>query len=388
MSARNRRKVLLVTVGRGDDWKHLRSHLEGSGWTVLPQEMEQVIKEGGPRFDSPRLEGVELAILVVGSYQGTESNLRATRSLLHYAGLLQGQLGYRRVLAMVEARVDAFLEGTGVPELSFTAGNIQDRYRQVAATLQDLESNPPQGRVRSGFERWMSRMGLQHTEIASEVWLWAGGLVIAALCLTVLYLIFADPLRPEGEVDASATVVTGAITEDVPAGEVGSASSTLATTTATDGTAGPEPPADRGPVPPINEGNLPGAIGGRVDTLPSRCTVLTISGEVTPEQLSCEGNGGLLATGFAGPWHDEISAVTLSQGSVGEAILSPQAGGSTASRVQLDPGRRTELEPFGSLAGTDQLVLEFSANNESVVLHQSPDRGGQELLLTFSLDMQ
>ena len=385
-------RVLLVTVGGGDDWKVLRSHLMGSGWVATPMEMEDVAEKGGPGIETPRLDGIELAIFVVGDYESDESNVLATRSLLHFAGFLQGKLGYRRVLVLVEDRVDAFLRGTGVPEVSYTAGNIQDRFPQIAATLRDLESNPPQGRIRSGFERWMDRMGLQHAEVASEVWLWAGGLVIGALCLTVAYLIFADPLRPESNAAPPTTVVDdGGVVDDDTGDGTGSADTGgQAGAVENDGVAGSlgdDDDEEPSVIPPINEGSLPGGPIGRVDSLPSRCTVSTTDGEVTPSLITCDDNGGLVATGFLGPWGQEISAVTLSPGVVGEVHLESLADDASQTRVQLNPGQRVELEPYGSLSGTEQLVLEFSANNETVTLHQSASRGGAELVLTFSLDM-
>lgn len=383
-------RVLLVTVGGGDDWKILHSHLMGSGWMATPMEMEDITEKGGPGIETPRLDGIELAIFVVGDYESDESNVLATRSLLHFAGFLQGQLGYRRVLVLVEDRVDAFLRGTGVPEVPYTAGNIQDRFPQIAATLRDLESNPPQGRIRSGFERWMERMGLQHAEVASEVWLWAGGLVIGALCLTVAYLIFADPLRPESNAPQATVVENGGAVGTTAGGTVTGDPGGQAGAVDNDGVAGSvdddeddEPPV----IPPINEGSLPGGATGRVDSLPARCTVSTAGGEVTPSLITCDESGGLVATGFLGPWDQEISAVTLSPGVVGEVHLESLPDDTAQTRVQLNPGQRVELEPYGSLAGTEQLVLEFSANNETVVLHQSASRGGAELVLTFSLDM-
>ncbi len=379
-STRNRRKVLLLTAGQGEDWKLLQRHLERSNWAVVAQAMEDVVEAGGPRYATPRLDGTEIAILVVGHHHGgTESNLRATRELLFHAGWLEGHLGYRRVLAMVEDRVGVFLENTGIQELSFTSGDIQDRFRQIDATLDDLGANPPHGREQSGFERWMRRFGLEPTEIPSEVWLWVG---VAALFVTIMSIIFADLIRSDdGSDDAGVTVVT----EQPTAGDVGVVPTTIGAGTAVDGRAGPDPAANQGPIPPINDGLLPGAVGGRVEALPSSCTVSTGGGELTPDQLVC-GGGGLVATGYLGPWRDEISAVTLGQGVVGEARMTSLAGDAAGGTVELLPGRRVELEPFGSLDGVDELVLEFSANNESVVLHRPPGRGGDELVLTFSLD--
>ncbi|MGI9615273.1 MAG: hypothetical protein ACR2QO_20345 [Acidimicrobiales bacterium] len=380
-------RVLLVTVGGGDDWKILRSHLMGSGWMATPMEMDDITEKGGPGIETPRLDGIELAIFVVGDYESDESNVLATRSLLHFAGFLQGRLGYRRVLVLVEDRVDAFLRGTGVPEVPYTAGNIQDRFPQIAATLRDLETNPPQGRIRSGFERWMERMGLQHAEVASEVWLWAGGLVIGALVLTVAYLIFADPLRPESTAAPQATVVESGGDVGTTAGTVSGDAGGQAGAVDNDGVAGPVDAEASPVIPPINEGSLPGGATGRVESLPARCTVSTTDGEVTPSLITCDDNGGLVATGFLGPWDQEISAVTLSPGVVGEVHLASLPDDTAQTRVQLTPGQRVELEPYGSLSGTEQLVLEFSANNETVILHQSASRGGAELVLTFSLDM-
>ena len=371
----------MVKAGGGDDWNALRNRLEASGWVVTPVEMEVVLERGDPTAEMPRLDGVALAILVVGSSE-TESNLQATRGLLFLTGLLQGKLGRRKVLVLVEDGVDAFLRGTGVPELSYKAGNIQSRFPQIVATLRDLDAGAPKGWLRAGLEQWLKRYGLQDTA-TSPAWLVAAGVLLLIVFLRLVYLFVADPV-PSASDDAGgtrngsvATVEDGTVSGADPGGTLVGSS---------DGVAGPvttDPPI----VPPVSGGELPGGDSGRVETLPTSCILSTQPDEVTPGRIACDGNGTLTASGFLGPWHQEISAVTLEQGVVGEAHMQRAPDDTSETRVQLNPGQRVELEPYGSAGGTERLELEFSANNQTVIVHQAPGRGGSELVLTFTLDL-
>ena len=90
-------RVLLGATGEGEDWSALRDHLVGLGWQV---DLFDSTPHAGPETGLPHLRGVDLAILMA-----TPSDRRsgATASYLVYlAGILQGTLGDRRVLALVE----------------------------------------------------------------------------------------------------------------------------------------------------------------------------------------------------------------------------------------------------------------------------------------------
>lgn len=357
---RPRGRILLGITGEGDDWSELRTHLADVGWQVDPFDVTVWPERAGPESALPRLAGVDIAIVVVGRPDGHHQRM-TMQCLAHLTGLLQGHLGYRRVLVLVEEEVDAFLNGTGVAELSYERGNIRSRFPQIAAQLGDVVA-PAASRARPGAAPWRERLGFSETQVAPEVWMVLGVLaVLAAVAGVIGYQIVAGPVT-----DEEVSEQIGAEVEDV------------AGPTSLEGSPAPNEPG-------VAAADL-GAEGGRIEGLPATCVIDTPAGDVLDLELSCVGVGGLRSEGFLGPWHSEISAISVDPGVVGEVFIEPRDGQS-ATRVQLEPLERQSLESYDSLFGVEQIVLEFSANNQQVTLYRRSDRGGEELILTFSLDL-
>jgi len=359
-------RVLLGITGEGEDWSELRDHLGDVGWKVEPFDATVWPDQAGPESALPRLAGVDLAVLVVGRPEGHNERM-TLQSLAHLTGLLQGHLGYRRVLVLVENEVDALLRGTGVSELSYERGDIRSRFAEIDAHLSESTS-PPARLARSGATPLLGRFGRAESQVAPEVWMVLGVLAVAAALVGVIgYQIVAGPVT--GESASEQISATAANADDAVAGPTVS---------------------DTSPVPvepdPATDPDF-GAEGGRVDGLPATCVVDTPPGDVLELELSCEGVGGLRSEGFLGPWHSEISAISVDAGVVGDVLIESPSASESVTLVPLEPLERQSLESYDSLIGVEQIVLEFSANNQQVTLYQRSDRGGRELILTFSLDL-
>jgi hypothetical protein len=123
-----------------------------------------------------------------------------------------------------------------------------------------------------------------------------------------------------------------------------------------------------------------------VEGLPATCVIDTRPGVLLPTEIPCEGIGGLTIEGYPGPWHNQISKVSMDTGVVGELLLARTGVAPTSSTVALEPGPERDVESSGSLSGVLEIRLQFSANGQRLRLHQGPAGGGNELTVTFSLD--
>lgn len=337
-------RVLLGATGQGDDWSELRDHLVDLGWRVDPFDPIPPIDSGGPEVTLPRLDGVDHVVLIVSG--ASPSVVQASR-LLHAVGVLQGQLGFGRVLALVDEEIEPFLAGIGVTELRYEHGNVRARFSQVAALLG--EASAPE--VPPAVVRWFAQLGLVDRDVAPEWWLAAGVLAVVATVLIVSVVQIAGSVGAGGSGDEVAvvpltSVLSGASALDTDSGEHGS-----------------------------------------VTALPAQCTIDTRPGVLLPREIPCEGAGGLLVEGYLGPWHSEISLVSMDEGVVGDILLTGSGPARSAARVPLLSEAEQPIAANGPVPGVDEISLLFSANGQRVRLHQLAERGGNELTVTFSLDL-
>ena len=384
---RNRGRVLLGHTGESDDWQELQAYLVKAGRNVVLFDATMRADRTGLQGELPgRLDEFELAIVMVSKPVGRLDGV-SVRSLVHLTGLLQGAIGYDRVLVLTDREVEPFVHGLGVAEFAYETGDIRARFPQVSSLLGSSEEvgevkGAPFGtttaRAPSPLAPWLDRFGLEGAPVAPEIWMVLGVIaVLAALAGVIGYQVFSDPVLDTAGVE---------IEELPPADDVDTDEATVDDEVAAPSTSvSPglgSAPAD-GSGPPVGLG----VDDGRFDGLPATCVLSTASGEIIGREIDCEGTGGLRVEGFLGPWHSEISEISMDSGVVGEVEIEPRPGATSATRVQLQPVARQSLEPYDSLFGVQRMRFEFSANNQRVVLHQQAGRGGAELTLTFSLDL-
>ena len=380
--------MLLATTGEGEDWVELRAHLHDVGWHTQPYDASTRPDNPGADMALPLLDDIDLAMLVVTRAEGAASG-RAVQNLIHLNGLLQGKLGPKRVLVLVEDRVDSFLHGTGSSELTFERGNIRSRFTQIDALLGEGTAATP-GRVGSALTPWLERFGIAENELAPEVWMVAGVMaVLAALAGVIGFQVFSDPVIDD-EVQVVDVSDDGGSADDLVTGDATTVEGGASDATAVDGSDGAPEDGATTTIPPGGPTltvDLGGAERGRADGLPATCVISTRSGELIPETIDCEGLGGLEASGSLGPWHNVISSVSGDPGVAGEIYIEPRPGVAEPTVVALAPPGPQDLEVHDSRYGVDRLELQFSANGQQVILEQPETLGGDRLVLTFSLDL-
>lgn len=329
---------MLGATGDGEDWSDLRNYLVGLGWQVDLFDATPYGGREGPESVVPRAIGVDMAILVVARSE-QRVDLLAGRRLVHLAGVLQGQLGYGRLLVLQESDVEPFLHGTGIIELRYDRGDIGARFSEVGTRLGDLAmpgEAPP--------TPWLERFGIYQGQVGSEWWLVFGCLaVLAAVVFVFGYQFFGGASEDDGSDAASGTPL---VTEAVAGPEVGSG----------------------------DDSDLGGVAG-----LPAVCAIDTSLGAELAPAIDCDGGGRLRVDGFLGPWHQRISSVSLDLGVVGEAYPA----GSSARAVPLQSGQERPVAGVDTEIGVERLVLEFSANGQQARLHQGV---GDDVTFTFTLD--
>ena len=112
--------------------------------------------------------------------------------------------------------------------------------------------------------------------------------------------------------------------------------------------------------------------------LPAVCTVDVRKSLLLQEAYVCNNGGVLLANGFGGPWHNEISEVALSTGATGTLFYE------AAGDLPLQAGNIV-LNQADAQFGVNTITVIFSAEGQHLHLYQRPERGGNSVTMTFSL---
>jgi hypothetical protein len=346
----------LGSAGDGDDWLTFHTHLEDLGWQV-------VIFDAVPRLDGdsietalPSVDGIDLAVVVVAR-SDRRVDLLTSRRLNHLVGVLQGQLGFGRVLVLTENEIESFLHGSGVTEVRYDRGNIRARFPQVGALLEDLldGSEPPDRSppFEEGRSIW-HRVGFVEDGVPPEMLVSGGVLLFLVVVLIVTAWQFAGGAASSSGGDDGPSA--GTETDDAVI--LGDA---------------PDP---AGPEATIGSNGESGA-------LPASCTIDTSDGMVLGDVVPCEGIGGLRVEGNSGPWHQQLGSVVADPGVVGHVELEgdspPVTKPVTAAEevVVLD----------GVQIGVRAVHLQFSADGQQVRFRSATGRGDQQAVLTFSLEL-
>lgn len=131
---------------------------------------------------------------------------------------------------------------------------------------------------------------------------------------------------------------------------------------------------------------IPPAPSGSGTGLPSTCYIDLRKGEILPQDIVCDGAGQVVVAGWAGPWHNDIWALAVSQGVTGTLIHEVRPDGTTVGPTEreLAPGV-IYLNEDDADYGTQMLRLVFGGDQQHVHLYQHPDEGGEEAILIFVL---
>ena len=131
------RPRIFIGHGRSEQWRDLKDHLhEQHDYEVEAYEIGaragHVIRD----ILEQMLRRSDFALLVLtGEDETQDGKLRARQNVIHELGLFQGQLGFARALALVEAGAEDFSNLQGVHQIRYGKGNIRETFGEILATL-------------------------------------------------------------------------------------------------------------------------------------------------------------------------------------------------------------------------------------------------------------
>jgi len=134
-----RRPSVKVFIGHGHNaqWRDLKDHLhEKHGLDVEAYELGA--RAGLTIRDvlDDMLTTSSFAVLVLtGEDLDAAGRLHARENVIHELGLFQGRLGWRKAIALLEEGVTEFSNIHGLNQIRFHAGNIQETFGEVLATI-------------------------------------------------------------------------------------------------------------------------------------------------------------------------------------------------------------------------------------------------------------
>ncbi|MFV0260016.1 MAG: hypothetical protein ACK5PP_16385 [Acidimicrobiales bacterium] len=133
----SRGHLVLGSAGDGNDWSALYRYLRDEGWRV--DLFDAVPQAGGDGVEEamPPLDGVYAALVVLARSR-RRGEIPASGRLHHTVGVLQGQLGFGRVMVLSERDMDAYPSATGVTEVRFDRDDIAAVLGQVDELLAEM----------------------------------------------------------------------------------------------------------------------------------------------------------------------------------------------------------------------------------------------------------
>ncbi len=148
------------------------------------------------------------------------------------------------------------------------------------------------------------------------------------------------------------------------------------------GQSGTESGGDQSSTSPTLTRTDPGATASRSSSgelrLPAICTVDVRKSIELREAYVCDNGGVLVADGYFGPWHNEISEIALSTGATGTVLYE------LGWEQPLQSGNIV-LDQDDAQYGVTSITVVFSAEGQHLHLYQRPERGGNAATMTFSL---
>lgn len=365
-------RILIGRSGNGRSLDPLINALREQGYHVTEQESSAVGAHSTGRSAQDLLNHVDMAFLVVRERDGLDTGgaVRPFQQLLREAGVMQGKMGMNRVVLLVENTVDGLSADSGVGYIRFPPERpglvLNDVLNKIGAAFpseeRDLHERIP--------------IPTQARSSALRVpWLLVGVVLLAAAIPLIVAL--SNLAGRAGGGDNDELVVMSNVGEAL-SGAVAPASIQT-----------PVLPEDTAAGPAVSAGAIPSdsgiIIGGGDQVLPATCVLNMRKGSLLDEAIVCQGAGQLQITDGRGPWHNELAAVVLGEGVVGE-LLYESGGPVAADELQLELG--TGLIPLDLEAagfGVQEIVLRFSGDNQHVHLVQQ-DTNGASATLSFTLD--
>ncbi len=384
-----------ILIGRTSGkapYQRLAAQLRDAGCVVAEHTSSPIGAHSSSQDTSSLLDSVDMAFLVVREADNTSVGGMASpfQRVVRDVGVIQGRLGMDRVVLLVEGDVDGLSADLGISSIRLPAGDpeaagpeILHRIRQVVPEPERTAVAPPV--VEPGIHQRLSK--IERSKADNEVIPFILFGVIALAALVGALLIATSLVRGDGDGGDEDIAVGGegrARLIDVAASlrtADGSGGSGASGSSVAGESAGSIVSAEEDSVTALPEPSGPSAaFGGSDQRFPATCQIDLAKASLLESASDCAGAGVLVVDGSVGPWHNEVVAIALSEGVVGQVVYER-----SGEIEELDSGL-VLLDPSEAAFGLASMTVSFSAPGQHVHLLDSLEEGGREATLTLRLE--
>ncbi|MEM9565951.1 MAG: hypothetical protein AAGA93_25235, partial [Actinomycetota bacterium] len=375
-------------TGGDPSYRRLAEALRAEGYRVSEQPTSPIGAHSSSADASGVLDGVDMAFLAVRDADDVSAigPVRPFQRVARDVGIMQGQLGMDRVVLLVEDSVAGLSSDLGVGILRLPPGGADGAIDEIKRRI---EQAVPTGAAGAGAVAVAARepdRGI-HQKLSAVERSRADSMFMPILLFGVIALmavigaiVIAASLLSGGGDDDGARVQLIDVTESLRAGQSGSGVGSIGEA-GDDGGDGDEAagsgqgssaqaPAPAGPS---------AGFGGDNQLLPATCELDLLAASLD-EATDCDGAGVLVLDGPAGPWHNQLRAIALSDGVSGEVVYER-----TGAVQALEDGFEV-LDADEAEFGVSSITVSFSAVGQHIHLLDAAERPDREATLTLRLD--
>ena len=123
--------------GRSKLWARVKMYLEDElDLATVSYESESRVGESIVPILEKMLDQATFAVLVLTAEDDTQDgSRRARQNVIHEAGLLQGRLGFKRAVLLVQQGVEEFTNVAGLQHVPFSGDNIEQAFYELSRVL-------------------------------------------------------------------------------------------------------------------------------------------------------------------------------------------------------------------------------------------------------------
>ena len=352
--------ILIGRTGGGSTFQPLIERLRSAGYQVTERSSSPI----GAHGSSDDAEGVDFVFLVVrdGDDVSAVGPVRPFQRVARDAGVLQGKVGMDRVILLVEDSVAGLTSDLGVGVMRYPKGHPEAAFENIRQRIERVSPAPA-----TGIHRKLTMVERSRADNVFAPFLLFGFIALLALIGALVVAsswVGGEDGRAE-LIDVTDALRPGAVTSAELAG--GGESSAGSVVAGSDAGVAPDPAS-----PSV-------ALDGDNQLFPATCEIILADGSAIPDATPCAGAGVLMRDGSAGPWHNELGLLALSDGVVGQLVYED-------GQVQaLEPGVIGVDENAVAL-GLSSVTLTFSASGQHVHLREGDGSRSRETTLTLQLD--
>ncbi len=382
-----------ILIGRTSGeapYQRLAAQLRDAGCVVTEHTSSPIGAHSSSQDTSSLLDSIDMAFLVVREADKTSTGGLTSpfQRVVRDVGVIQGKLGMDRVALLVEDGVGSLSTDLGVSSIPLPPGDpeaagpdILHRIRQIVPDRTPV--SPPL--VEPWIHQRLSK--IERSKADNEVIPFILFGVIALAALVGVLLIATSLVQGGGDDDGEDVAAAGegrARLIDVAASlrtADGSASAGSSGSSVAGESAGAIVSAEEDSVTELPEPSGPSAaFGGSDQRFPATCRIELVKASLLEAASDCAGAGVLVLEGSTGPWHNEVTAIALSEGVVGQVVYER-----SGVVQELDSGL-VVLDPAEAVFGLTSMTVSFSAPGQHVHLLESLDEGAREATLTLRLE--